>query len=429
MFFSLFLKKKVFKTETSRDAKVQNTQNKHESLIMKLVSHFINNFRTLSKATMSNNSDDKGYDSCTTSSSSDSSLSTLTKFSRFRVYDASHYVIPDQHVDLETSNLDDLLMVARYFPDDKFIWVMDSKFASVYTDIFRRFVLKKFKPYVNRTFIQSEILAASKLKHANTPYVCKVHESRYNWMIMDYGGVDAMELLNDRKINFYNWIKAVEHLYKGVNYLHQQDLIHCDLKLENVVFNDNTLKWQIIDFGLVGQKGTPFKITKGTEPYIYTLRADEGPNHLMNENVDRFSYALIIIFLAGILFDECCNECKAKNKNCSFSHHDKYNHGKTYRRINIQKLYDIRFGRTCQTNDAAHMYSESKMDFLDDHQIVNILRCVTDIVLSYLDNSKKFIIWETLETYSYYQDNMFYHKDDKLWGVEKSWDYLGKLII
>jgi hypothetical protein len=57
-------------------------------------------------------------------------------------------------------------------------------------------------------------------------------------------------------------IHCLSGIAKGLEALHQRDLVHCDVKSENVLFDKNTLEPRLIDFGTCARKGD--KLGDGT---------------------------------------------------------------------------------------------------------------------------------------------------------------------
>jgi serine/threonine protein kinase len=71
------------------------------------------------------------------------------------------------------------------------------------------------------------------------------------------GGIDLHQLFNDKNkdilnsINIYNFFKAFINIFKGIKQLNDKKYTHFDIKHNNIVFNKETNKFSLIDFGLL----------------------------------------------------------------------------------------------------------------------------------------------------------------------------------
>lgn len=88
----------------------------------------------------------------------------------------------------------------------------------------------------------------------------------------------------------------MNNLMKGISYMHSQEIIHRDLKLENILLtNSSSFEILIADFGLAttfNQKGMFKKC--GTPGYIAPEILNLG---VYNEKVDIFSAGVIAYIL------------------------------------------------------------------------------------------------------------------------------------
>lgn len=56
-------------------------------------------------------------------------------------------------------------------------------------------------------------------------------------------------------------VRYMQQILEGIAYMHQQSILHLDLKPENIVCVDTTgTSIKIIDFGLAGRLGTEVKL-------------------------------------------------------------------------------------------------------------------------------------------------------------------------
>ena len=67
--------------------------------------------------------------------------------------------------------------------------------------------------------------------------------------------------------NFSNFSKFSYQIADGLSYLHIHDIVHCDLKLENIMI-DNNHNLKIIDLG------SSIKESLGNKKYFYMYDSD-----------------------------------------------------------------------------------------------------------------------------------------------------------
>ena len=106
-----------------------------------------------------------------------------------------------------------------------------------------------------------ELVIMKKIHHPNLMNLkdfkfCK--EDREIWILMDYMPMDLGKFFslnrNNEKIMNERFFKNIAfQILSGVNYLHQNMIIHRDLKLENILYDEESKIAKITDFGLSRQ--------------------------------------------------------------------------------------------------------------------------------------------------------------------------------
>jgi len=119
--------------------------------------------------------------------------------------------------------------------------------------------------------IEREISILKKVKHPNVIECFEVIETESNWyMIMELvTGGELLDYIDDRA-----WVSEKEaskfftQIIAGVKYLHNTGIYHRDLKLENIMLDDQ-LNVKIVDFGLSAfDEGKALKRQCGSIHYI-----------------------------------------------------------------------------------------------------------------------------------------------------------------
>ena len=146
----------------------------------------------------------------------------------------------------------------------------------------------------------------SKLQH---PAIIKLYNLFKNnnnyYVVMEYcKGGSIIEILGKLKSKSQKiMIDIMRQVLSALSYLHSMNIIHRDMKLDNIVFVGNTedlenisFKIRIIDFGTAVQ--TKYKVTKNYPiTGTYSYMAPEVLDKILNEKSDIWSAAVIMIVL------------------------------------------------------------------------------------------------------------------------------------
>jgi len=133
--------------------------------------------------------------------------------------------------------------------------------------------------------LNSEANFMAKLNHNS---ICKVHdagitESGVHYIVMEYiEGVDVSTFFAESKFTLNEKLIAFGDLCEAVNYAHQKQIVHGDLKPANILFTDNK-QVKILDFG-ISHVLTEKNISLSSEQkvHFYAMTTDYASPELMN---------------------------------------------------------------------------------------------------------------------------------------------------
>lgn len=144
----------------------------------------------------------------------------------------------------------------------------------------------------------------------------------YYYLVMEYiKGNSLFELVQlHHQLDTMTVIKFIYFICKGIDYLHSRDIAHRDIKLENIIFNQEQLK--IIDLGfgcMVNILIEPEDLSCYEDKKIYGTPVYISPQYYWL-NTGNYSFEemreMILkndIWALGILFAELCNYDNVEN--------------------------------------------------------------------------------------------------------------------
>jgi serine/threonine protein kinase len=90
----------------------------------------------------------------------------------------------------------------------------------------------------------------SLLYEAYPDYFCRplkfVHETNQLYAIKSFGGESLEKTIKEGHLSTENFLKVAIDICQGLQYTHEQNIIHCDVKPHNILINND--KCMIIDF-------------------------------------------------------------------------------------------------------------------------------------------------------------------------------------
>ncbi|CAD8043707.1 unnamed protein product [Paramecium primaurelia] len=177
-------------------------------------------------------------------------------------------------------------------------------------------ILEKKNLKLNRDLqnLENEIQILRQVKHQNVIQLYEILESTYNiYMIFEFGeGDDLKHKLNQQAQSLI----YLQQIAKGVSYLHENNIVHCRLRLENIVLQNG--KPKIIDFSQA------IKIDQQANKDYSTIKLSYQSPEMLNslyyefdgQKYDMWCLGLILYqMLQGQLpFDNITNNNDLKNK-------------------------------------------------------------------------------------------------------------------
>ena len=166
----------------------------------------------------------------------------------------------------------------------------------------------------------NEISVLRNIDHPNIVKLFRVYEAEEEvHLVLEYlAGGDAQKRISKvKRVDEKTALKFIHQVLATLEFLHSHQIVHRDIKLENIAFcNDGFENFKIIDFGLAYRSTQRMNEKCGTVGFIAPeiLRGA-----LYNHKVDVFSAGVILyIFLTGksLFTGKTFNEVLMKNKEC-----------------------------------------------------------------------------------------------------------------
>ena len=142
--------------------------------------------------------------------------------------------------------------------------------------------------------LQNEISIMRKIKFPSLAQLHRVYEDEEQvYLVMEYlpHGNMLKRVLDKEAMNEEKCARFMKNLLETLNYLHSNNIVHRDLKLENILMtDDSTMEFKIIDFGLAYNSNSFEKRKCGSPGYV-------APEMLRDEEYD----SKIDVFSAGVI--------------------------------------------------------------------------------------------------------------------------------
>jgi serine/threonine protein kinase len=135
-------------------------------------------------------------------------------------------------------------------------------------------------------------------------------DDKETFIVMEYKGVDGIDLINSRLLNKEVWKRLVCQMTMVMNEIVSMGYAHRDIKPENVVYDESTMTWALIDFTFMEPSYSVIAEMdfKGTYPYCapvlgngLMMKTFLEHNHEkdLKASCDYYSFAVTVFSLIG----------------------------------------------------------------------------------------------------------------------------------
>lgn len=191
-------------------------------------------------------------------------------------------------------------------------------------------ILKSLQPFYSSQEFYKQLLLKEfnigyQLDHPNIRHTIgwEKNDLLGNYIVLEYiDGIPLTTFIEQGKLTRALAYKFITETCNALQYIHNKQLIHKDLKPNNILITYNGNNVKLIDFGLADCDDYEIlKIPAGTEKYLAPEQLD--PNAPLDCRTDIYSLGIIIEELATILKDRklasIAQKCTCQNPNSRFN--------------------------------------------------------------------------------------------------------------
>ena len=191
-------------------------------------------------------------------------------------------------------------------------------------------ILKSLQPFYSSQEFYKQLLLKEfnigyQLDHPNIRHTIgwEKNDLLGNYIVLEYiDGIPLTTFIEQGKLTRALAYKFITEICNALQYIHNKQLIHKDLKPNNILITYNGNNVKLIDFGLADCDDYEIlKIPAGTEKYLAPEQLD--PNATLDCRTDIYSLGIIIEELATILKDRklasITQKCTCQNPNSRFN--------------------------------------------------------------------------------------------------------------
>ncbi|CAG8480147.1 6261_t:CDS:10 [Paraglomus occultum] len=157
---------------------------------------------------------------------------------------------------------------------------------------------------------ENEARILSKCDHENIIRFIEMERTQHHlWLVFERMSCDLGEYVNGKgRLPVHEARRFAKQICGALDYLHARNIIHRDLKLENVLIDGEHKTVKLADFGFSKYCSNTLKSFVGTEPYMAPEMLAISDISGYTTSVDMFAYGVLVYFmLVGCLpwFDKC----------------------------------------------------------------------------------------------------------------------------
>lgn len=191
-------------------------------------------------------------------------------------------------------------------------------------------ILKSLQPFYSSQEFYKQLLLKEfnigyQLDHPNIRHTIgwEKNDLLGNYIVLEYiDGIPLTTFIEQGKLTRALAYKFITETCNALQYIHNKQLIHKDLKPNNILITYNGNNVKLIDFGLADCDDYEIlKIPAGTEKYLAPEQLD--PNATLDCRTDIYSLGIIIEELATILKNRklasIAQKCTCQNPNSRFN--------------------------------------------------------------------------------------------------------------
>ena len=150
----------------------------------------------------------------------------------------------------------------------------------------------------------------------NNDYILKIYEfgilspEKRIYSILERCDGDLFNYIYSINKSVESFIDIIYKMTKSISYLHENNLVHLDIKLENFLYkiNNKEVDVKITDFGTTEFEGVVLNMIRGTETtiapeFLNAIYINKNRQYIVNKKADIFSLGVCFLYFFMWIFE------------------------------------------------------------------------------------------------------------------------------